>query len=137
MNLKPHHTSISVRNLDKSLAFYELLGYQEVHRYNEADGSMSIVHLRLGSPFLEIFAYKKNENQPVLDYEFGNDLDRVGIKHIALATQDIEACLADLKSLGLADDNTKITYGRTKVSYFFIKDPDGMWVELVKDDRYK
>lgn len=137
MIYKPHHTAISVRNLNKSLKFYGILGYEQVHRYDEKDGSMSIVHLKLGSSFLEIFAYKKNENDAMVDYEYGNDLEDIGVKHIALWTEDIEASLSDLKTRGLANENTKITFGRTKVSYFFIQDPDGVWVEIVQDNRYK
>jgi catechol 2,3-dioxygenase-like lactoylglutathione lyase family enzyme len=136
VNYVPHHTSISVRDLDKSVEFYKKLGYEQVHRYDEADGSMSIVHLKLGSSFLEIFAYKKNQKQPPVKYQYGNDLEQVGVKHIALRTDDIEAALADLRAKGLVNDDTKITFGRTKISYFFIQDPDGVWVEFVKDDRY-
>ena len=137
MNYKPHHTAISVRNLGKSLDFYKTLGYEQVHRYDEKDGSMSIVHLKLGSSFLEIFIYKKNENEPPVDYEYANNLEDIGVKHIALWTDDIEAALADMKEKGFANEDTKITFGRTKVSYFFIQDPDGIWVEIVKDDRYE
>lgn len=133
----PHHTTISVRKLDESLKFYQTLGYKQVHRYDEADGSMSIVHLKLGDSFLEIFAYKKNENNPPTDNKYANNLEEIGVKHIALWTDDIEAALEDLRGKGLADETTKITFGRTKVSYFFIKDPDGVWVEIVKDDRYE
>ena len=97
---------------------------------------MSIVHLKLGSSFLEIFVYKKNENEPPVNYEYANNLKDIGVKHIALWTDDIEAALADMKAKGYANEDTKITVGRTKVSYFFIKDPDGVWVEFVKDDRY-
>ena len=72
-----------------------------------------------------------------MNYEYANNLKDIGVKHIALdADGDIEAALADLKTKGLASDDTKITFGRTKVSYFFIQDPDGVWVEIVKDDRY-
>lgn len=137
MNYRPHHTAISVRDVAKSVAFYEALGYERVHRYEEDDGSMSIVHLKLGESFLEIFAYKVNQNAQPAEYEYANNLEQIGVKHIALWTDDIEAALEDMRKKGFADEDTEITYGRTKVSYFFVKDPDGVWVEFVKDERYQ
>lgn len=135
MYYKLHHTAISVRNLEKSLKFYEELGFKQVHRFDDQDGSLSIVHLKLDESFLEIFWYSENKDLPLIDLEYANNLKEVGVKHIALWTDDLEASLTDLRSKGLADDDTKITAGRTKVSYFFIKDPDGVWVEFVEDKR--
>ncbi len=138
MIYKPHHTAISVRDLSKSLKFYETLGYEQVHRYSESDGSMSIVHLKLGESYLEVFCYAKNQKQPKLEYQYANNLEEVGVKHIALKTDDVTAALADLKAKGLADDATKIDVSDTgKASWFFVQDPDGVWVEIIKDDRYK
>ena len=82
-----------------------------------------------------MFAYKQNKTAPKVDYRYANNLEDIGVKHIALRTDDIEAALADLKDKGLADDNVKImTY--PDVRFFFIKDPDGVWVEFIRDDRY-
>lgn len=96
---------------------------------------MSIVHLKLGGSFLEIFAYKESLSKPRANYQYGNNLPEIGVKHIALQTDNIEAALADLQSKSLADESTTIMFG-SNVSFFFIQDPDGMWVELIKDDRY-
>lgn len=136
MNYRPHHTAISVRNLEKSLIFYTTLGYEEVHRYAPEDGLMVIVHLRLANSFIEIFWYKKNENLPKLEYAYANAPDEIGVKHIALWTDDIEDALLDMRNKGLADGDTQIKIGRTNVRYFFIQDPDGLWVELIQDDRF-
>lgn len=136
MNYRPHHTAISVRNIDRSIDFYVSLGYEQVHRYDEEDGSMIIVHLKLADSFLEIFAFKKNKNEEQLSYKYANNLEDIGVKHIALWADNIEQALADMKKKGYANEDTKITTGKTKVGYFFIKDPDGVWVKFVKDERY-
>lgn len=133
VNYLPHHTAISVRNLDETLHFYEALGFRQVHRYDDPDKVG--IKLKLGISFLEIFAYHKNRDCEPLENELGNDLDKIGIKHIALTTDDVDAALAELKEKGLATDQTTIlTKGDSR--FFFIKDPDGMWVEIIKDNRY-
>ena len=135
MKYKLHHIAISVRNLEKSLKFYSTLGYKQVYRFDEDDDSMSIVHMKLDDSFLEIFSYKENVNKSPLHYERANNLKDVGVKHLALWVDDIEGALVDMKEKGFASKDTKIKLGRTKIRYFFIQDPDGVWVELVEDKR--
>lgn len=133
MDYRPHHTAISVRSLNKSLQFYETLGFKEVHRYTDPDRVG--VKLKLHDYVLEIFAFHKNQDAQKLRYELGNNIDRIGVKHLALTTDDIDAALADLKNKGLADGNTQIL-NKGEARFFFVKDPDGMWVEIIKDNRY-
>lgn len=135
MNYLPHHTAISVRNLQNSLDFYESFGFKQVHRWISDDKLLTIIHLKLGTIFLEIFYYAKNDSTSELDLSYANNLEEVGVKHLALQVEDIDEALADLKVKGYADDSTEIREGRTKVTYFFIKDPDGVWVEIVEDKR--
>jgi catechol 2,3-dioxygenase-like lactoylglutathione lyase family enzyme len=137
MNLRPHHTAISVRDLKKTLDFYEKLGFTQVHRYDDEDKIG--VKIKLGNYFLEIFAYHKNIEAPAAVSALGGSLDVIGIKHIALQADDIEAALTDMKAKGLADDSTEIlTKGDElgEARFFFIQDPNGIWVEFINDPRY-
>lgn len=135
MNYKHHHAAISVRNLENSLKFYQDLGYEEVHRWIAEDESLTIVHLKLSDAYLEIFWYAKNAQNDPLNYEYANNLEDIGVKHIALQVENLEEALGDLRVKGHADDSTKVKQGRTNVRYFFIKDPDDVWVEIIEDKR--
>ncbi len=92
--------------------------------------------MKLGVSFLEIFWYKKNQDNQKVKLEYANNLEEVGVKHLALQADDLDIALKDMRDKGYANEDTKITFGRTKVSYFFIQDPDGVWVEFVNDERY-
>lgn len=132
MTYSHHHVALSVIDLAESVAFYEKLGYEQVHTYSEEDGSMDIIHLKLGDSYLELFSFPDNERLPI-EYERAK---HVGLKHIALAVDDIDAAFNDMKEKGLLNADSKVTVGKTKVSFFFIKDPSGIWIEFIKDERY-
>lgn len=133
MDYTPHHTAISVRNLDKTIDFYKTFGFEQVHRYDDPDKVG--VKLRLKDYVLEIFAYKQNKDKEPLNLEPGNNLNEIGIKHFGFTTNDLDVSLSDLRAKGLADNTTQILTKDT-ARFFFIKDPDGIWVEVIKDSRY-
>jgi glyoxylase I family protein len=133
MKYTPHHTAISIQDLDKTIKFYSVFGLSEVHRYSDEDKTG--VKLKLDDYILEIFAYKKNVNEKPVDTNIGNDLDRMGVKHFGFSVEDVDEALKELRFQGLADETTKIlTKGTAR--FFFIKDPNGLWVEVIRDDRY-
>lgn len=140
MSPKPlaiHHTAISVRDLEKSIDFYTRLGFSKGEHYVAEDGSMHIVQLSLQGVGLELFWYLKNQGKPSLELEYANNLDKIGVKHLCLQVANAGDSLAWLKELGFASDQTEINIARSLQGsrYFFIQDPDGVWVEFMEDNH--
>jgi catechol 2,3-dioxygenase-like lactoylglutathione lyase family enzyme len=119
-----------------SVGFYEVLGFRVGHRWAAGDGALEIVHLVLGGFVLELFAYADNAGGAPLDLAAGNDLPARGVKHLALRVDSLAAARRELVRGGV--DPGAIgpdTRGRTGLDYFFVRDPDGIWVEVVRDER--
>ena len=135
MENKFHHVALSVRNIAATQRFYEQLGFRQVHRWDAEDNSLTIVHLKLHSVVLELFAYAVNTDDEALRLEVANNLTQIGVKHVGLQVDDVETCLQEMITAGYETNKPEVTKGRTNVDYFFIKDPDGIWVEIVQDDR--
>jgi glyoxylase I family protein len=132
-----HHVTLSVRNLSYSVDFYSSLGFQVLMCWESASRNLSIAHLghSNGSLILELFCYAENSSESALSLDIGNDLASVGVKHFALQVSGLESVhdRAVVKWGGASV--TDITAGRTGIRYFFLRDPDGMWVEIVEDHR--
>jgi glyoxylase I family protein len=128
-----HHTAISVRDVDRSVAFYEYFGFRTVFTWSANDGSLSIVHMQTGrGEILELLRYTDHITGEPLSV--GNDLARVGVKHLALAVDDLQAVYDDIVTQNLGEV-TDIIRGRTLIDLFFVRDPDGLWVEVLHDER--
>lgn len=130
-----HHVALSVTRLDASIAFYTTLNFEVVYRWQADDKMLSIVHLKQGELMLELFCFEHNSAAPLTSKELATDLPRIGIKHFGLRVVDIQDALQQLQNQELAEQGLKVTHGRTGIDYFFIKDPDGILIEIVQDDR--
>ena len=129
-----HHVAISSADAEKSIRFYEQLGFRVVFRGAALQGGLTIIHMKLGDALLEIFNCADPAPAPETAASLDSDLRRIGVKHFGLKVADIEKALVEIKERGLAHD-PKINEGRTGLKYIFINDPDGNWVEIVQDDR--
>jgi len=129
-----HHVALSVSNLEKSSAFYALLGFRPAFHWQAEDASLSIVHLKQGDALLELFCFASNVAAPATSRQLATDLPRIGIKHFGVKVTDIQLAKENVEMLGLADD-VEIVTGRTGIEYFFLADPDGILVEVVQDKR--
>nr|VFK54979.1 MAG: Glyoxalase/Bleomycin resistance protein/Dioxygenase superfamily protein [Candidatus Kentron sp. TUN]VFK58585.1 MAG: Glyoxalase/Bleomycin resistance protein/Dioxygenase superfamily protein [Candidatus Kentron sp. TUN]VFK61152.1 MAG: Glyoxalase/Bleomycin resistance protein/Dioxygenase superfamily protein [Candidatus Kentron sp. TUN] len=54
-----HHVSISVTDIDRSIQFYETLGFKVVLRWKADDQSLQITHLRLNEVILRTVLFCK------------------------------------------------------------------------------
>ncbi|RZF27889.1 MULTISPECIES: VOC family protein [unclassified Paraburkholderia] len=121
------HTMIRVRDLDRSLAFYEtVLGMTPSHRLDFDD--FSLVYLRNAEADAEIeLTWNKGHETP---YTHGD-----GYGHVAVAVDDARAERERLLGLGFAPKDLrefKNDTGELLARYFFIEDPDSYKIEVLE-----
>lgn len=125
------HYAISVGDADKSITFYEKLEFSVIKDYHAEDGSVRIVQMKNGNFILEMFAYPDSEKLPDFVNTLGEDLKVKGAKHLGLQVQDVEKVACYFVETGLVNEKPTICEGRLGRPYFFIKDPDGIFVEII------
>lgn len=125
------HYAISVSNSEKSREFYEKLGFQTVKDYQADDGSVRILQMENNGFLLEMFCYPDSDPTPDFVETLNTDLHVNGAKHMALAVKDPKKAAEYLLKEGLIWEMPVINEGRLGRPYFFIKDPDGIFVEII------
>jgi lactoylglutathione lyase len=114
------HSAFRVHDLEKSLAFYELLGLKESFRLNHDDGSVMLVYLHIGGDrFLELFPGGKLENP------------QNSFMHICLASDNLVSDVEMLRAKGVKID-IEPKMGLDLNMQAWISDPDGNAIELMQ-----
>lgn len=120
------HTMIRVRELERSLKFYEaVLDMKESHRLDFPE--FTLVYLRAeGCHFeIELTLNKGRED----DYTHGT-----GYGHVAAVVPDANAKRAQVDALGYAPTAVKeFKRGEELLArFFFVQDPDGYKIEVLE-----
>jgi lactoylglutathione lyase len=118
------HTCYRIGEIERSVAFYEKLGFEEVARMQIGDEAINVFMALPGEdPRLEL-----TYNHGVDSYDLGT-----GYNHIALTVDNLNATLEQLAADGI--DPEKPPYrpgGRTEGHLIcFLRDPDGYRIELI------
>ena len=123
MQFKMIHENYNVRDLDASLAFYEkALGLREVRRNAHPKGDFIIVYVANDQADFELeLTWLRDHPQP---YDIGEEEF-----HLAFRTDDFEAAHALHQEMGC------ICYENPAMGIYFIKDPDGYWLEILPARR--
>ena len=122
MTLKYLHTMIRVADLEKTMAFFELLGMKQTKRYDSESGRFSLVYL----------AALGDENCPVeLTYNWDGDdglpSDSRHFGHLAYAVDDIyETCQM------LMDNGVTMNRPPRDGRMAFVRTPDNISIELLQ-----
>lgn len=113
------HNNINVRDLEKSLQFYEkALGLKEIRRITAEDGAFIIVYLSDGSSVHQLeLTWLRDWDRP---YNLGDNEF-----HLAFTASDYDGAYQMHKEMGC------ICYENPEMGIYFIADPDGYWLEVL------
>jgi lactoylglutathione lyase len=120
------HTCYRIFDVDRSVSFYEALGFEERRRVPIRDEALN-VFMSLPDdgpePRLEL-TYNFGRAEP---YEIGT-----GYGHIAITTEDLDGTLARLKEQGIEPERPPYTISQGGSRLCFVRDPDGYRIELIE-----
>lgn len=118
------HIGIRVRELDRALAFYRVLGFELRHKVDFDD--VAIVTNRRGVEINLILNAAKDEPNILMDVP----VKHAGYTHVALRVASIAATIEALKVNGVVITQGPVSFGEDGGVSVFVRDPDRNVIEL-------
>ncbi|MDE0945287.1 MAG: VOC family protein [Sphingobium sp.] len=123
------HSMIRVSDVDKTIAFFDLLGLKEVKRFDSEQGRFSLVYLAApGDEDAQVeltYNWPPEDGSPAEAYGGGRNFG-----HIAYRVENIyETCQR------FVDAGVTINRPPRDGHMAFVRTPDGISVELLQDGR--
>ncbi|EHH69227.1 lactoylglutathione lyase [Gluconobacter morbifer G707] len=119
---------IRVRDIDRSLAFYSLLGMKELRRKEVREGRYTLVFIGFadnaaGQAEIEL-TYNWDQEE---DYKIGT-----GFGHFAIGVPDVAATVEKVRTGGglVTREAGPLKFGTVVIA--FVQDPDGYKTELIE-----
>ncbi len=121
------HTMIRVKDLEKSLAFYRLLGMEELRRTDVPAGKYTLVFI----------GYESNPGQAEIELTYNYDQSEPyaigsGFGHLAVGVPDVAKACEEVRAGGgkVTREAGPVKHGTTIIA--FVEDPDGYKTELIQ-----
>ena len=117
------HTCYRITDRERSVAFYEALGFEKRRELPIRDEAVNIF---MGLP--------GDGDRLELTYNFGVDSYELGTAygHIALSVDDLDGTLEQLAGQGIEPERPPYTVREGGSRLCFVRDPDGYLVELIE-----
>ncbi len=119
------HTSITVKDMEKSIEFYcgviglELQGRREIPE-NKAE--IAFLGDKESDARIELTYWKEKE-----DWTEGDELD-----HIAFAVPDMDEAIKRFREQEVEIARKPYTLKGSTTNIAFVKDPNGIWLEIIE-----
>ena len=117
------HTCYRITDIDKSVDFYEKLGFEELRRMDLSDGATNIFMGLPGDGARLELTY----NPGVESYEIGT-----GYGHIAITAEDLDGTLENLAGIGIEPEKPPYQVREGGSRLCFVRDPDDYRIELIE-----
>jgi lactoylglutathione lyase len=122
------HTCYRITDPERSVAFYEALGFEKRRELPIRDEAINIFMGLPGDGDRLELTY--NFEVPDGGYELGT-----GYGHVALTVEDLDATLARLARTGIEPERPPYQVREGGSRLCFVRDPDGYRVELIEPSR--
>ncbi len=117
------HTCYRIGDVDRSIGFYEALGFEELDRMPIRDEAINVF---MGLPG-DGARLELTHNFGVDSYELGT-----GYNHIAVAVENLDGTLERLAAKGIEPEKPPYTVREGGSRLCFVRDPDGYRIELIE-----
>jgi len=119
------HTCYRILDIDRSVTFYEKLGFEEMRRVPIGDDEATNVFMGLPGDGARLeLTYNHGQTEP---YEIGT-----GYGHIALTVDDLDGTLERLAGLGIEPEKPPYSVREGGSRLCFVRDPDSYRIELIE-----
>ena len=121
------HTCYRITDPDRSVAFYEALGFE---KRRELPIREEAINIFMGLP--------GDDDRLELTYNFGVDSYELGTAygHIALTIESMDETLAALAEKGIEPERPPYSVREGGSLLCFVRDPDGYRIELIERSDY-
>lgn len=142
MIISPNHTSITVADMDRSLAFYrDLLGFEAIsERFAPAafasvvtgipGAELKVVYVQAGGYRIELIQYLASQGEKI-----DPATNRPGSCHIAFNVDNLDEMVGRLRAEGVRFRSEPVTVGggpnKDGRAVYFL-DPDGVTLEFIQ-----
>ncbi|MBD3206807.1 hypothetical protein GF319_10770 [Candidatus Bathyarchaeota archaeon] len=120
------HVLLVVKNLERSIEFYELLGFKHIETISRPNDRVGV--MRLGSVKVELM----HQEEGTETFRPRRKITDIGFRHIGFKVDDVAEVYESLKKVIEFDSPPAPIAGREGRLTVFFKDPDGVELHFVQ-----